>query len=107
MKADPRERRDWLGVEVNVKWGAWGAILALKAPGLILERLGQQGWVGDDSKHSIQGMVRSCATHLTCIILSKSRQQPYILFVFPVRFCKKYVFISGCAGPLLLHTVLF
>ena len=59
MKADPRERRDWLGVEVNVKWGAWGAILALKAPGLILERLGQQGWVGDDSKHSIQGMVSS------------------------------------------------
>ena len=25
----------------------------------ILERLGQQGWVGGDSKHSIRGMVSS------------------------------------------------
>ena len=37
-----------------------GSILAVKeVPRLILERLGQQGWVGGDSKHSIRGVVSS------------------------------------------------
>ena len=37
-----------------------GSILAVKEVScLILERLGQQGWVGGDSKHNIWGMVNS------------------------------------------------
>lgn len=75
MKADPKERGDWLGVEVNVKLGAWGAsyrwgILALKgAPGPHPGEAGQQGMGGDgggSQASQIWGMVSSFIKLFVC-----------------------------------------